>query len=323
MTTIWSITQLFDGAGAGGFEGGIAIGAGGVNNSGKVIGTALVSAGPGERAVVWDVSTPESYTLMSLTGGNFYSFGTGINAAGKSCGYAVPPQGGSNLSTAYRWAADGTATVLTPLGGDNEARGYGINDADQVVGFSALGGSIKPVIWNGTTATALGTGSYGVAYGVNNVWQAVGFVDSDAATWNNSTTLINLLVGFSYDVNASGVVASGNTVYLDATDSGSAVSLPSGAQAFAITDAGLLVGEDQFGGQPAYWNTYADPTTLLPPLDTLGDYQFPFGEALDTSPDGRYVVGYINDGAGTARSVVWTLVDVTNLSFSMSPGDVQ
>lgn len=188
-----------------------------INNSGEVVGYVTGSSGCAIAcAVIWSNGTP---TLLGAVAGATSTYPSSINNAGVVAGTAY---GQSIGNVAVTWS-NGTPTLLPAGEYSNASVATSINDAGQVVG--AAGESA--IEWNGSTQTILGLVpdyTTGYAYGVNNN---------------------NLVVGATCCDKTQGraVVWHGTVPSLLPQSSGGART----SAAYAVNDAGLVVGQAGFG----------------------------------------------------------------------------
>jgi probable HAF family extracellular repeat protein len=161
--------------------------------------------------------------------GGSYSEAYGINDAGQVVGYSETASGETHAFV----AENGVMTDLGTLGG---AYSYanGINNAGQVVGGASIAsGDFHAFLWKNGEMTDLGTlgGSFSEAYGVNDTAQVVGWSDTASGE----------LRAFLWE---NGVMADLNSL-LDPADA----AVWTLTIAYAINDAGQIVGTGLFGDQ--------------------------------------------------------------------------
>ena len=187
--TVWENGQASTLTGLGGMESG----ANGMNNSGLIVGWAMMPNYPtpgaaSHHAVSWYNGTVTD--LGTLTGGTA-AFATSVNNNGLIVGFS------DSSTTGYRavlWTGY-TATMLGNLGG-NGSYAYSINDSGQIVGISANANQDnRPVMWTDSGIQDLGTlgGSTGYALDINSSGQIVGNSTTSgsfsprAALWANGS----------------------------------------------------------------------------------------------------------------------------------------
>lgn len=192
--TVWANGQASTLPGLGGMESG----ANGINNSGLIVGWAMMPNYPtpgaaSHHAVSWYNGTVTD--LGTLTGGTA-AFATSVNNNGLIVGFS------DSSKTGYRavlWTGN-TATMLGNLGG-NGSYAYSINDSGKIVGISANANQDnRPVIWTDSGTQDLGTlgGSTGYAYDINSSGQIVGNSTASGSFSSRATLWAN---GSIYDLN--------------------------------------------------------------------------------------------------------------------------
>jgi probable HAF family extracellular repeat protein len=164
--------------------GGIDSRAGGINLSGRVVGTARTSSGA-YHAFLWTPTTPNgmSGTMADLgTLGGANSYAAGINDSGEVAGSS---DGGSIAVASAAFLYSGGKMIdlgsLGASGVQNDSQAIAINNFGQVVGASYTG-TTDAFLWtpstpNGTSGTMIDLGSLGgntVACGINTAGQVVG-----------------------------------------------------------------------------------------------------------------------------------------------------
>lgn len=259
------------GAPVGGQQSNIAFG---INNTGFAVGMVAWPITGNEfasHAVRWNNAIA---TDLGVVPGSAVSHARAINAAGDIAG-----NGFGAAETAVRWTAAGTLKTLDRLPTHTDSIAWRINSAGRIAGQSGIsdgGGSyyeLRPVYWDGTTATELPTPigfNHGLARGISDAGTIVGssasfddtdtlsYLDYRATRWDaGAPSLLPNLPGFSFgtaqSVNASGLVI--GACYSDVNNA-----------AFG------------FGGVPVLWSgdTVTDLSPLLAP-------SFPTGSTFSVS----------------------------------------
>jgi uncharacterized membrane protein len=263
-------TSLLDTQGASGST------AWGLNASGLVTGHVMALDG-GTRASLWQLDGAR--IELDLLGGAKSSRASALNATGTVVGVSLL---GHDFDSAERfatvWSQAGGAKALE-TGGVGQSWANGINDAGRIVGaFShtvASQSRTDAVRWDadGTvhTLASLG-GSYSQANGINSRGQIVGYSGSadgggGAVLWESDGSIRQLTAlgeemrfTWATRINAQGqVVGQSNASFEDAQTrastwlpDGSVQTLPQGgaigASAYALNDAGTVVGFSILGG---------------------------------------------------------------------------
>jgi probable HAF family extracellular repeat protein len=170
------------------------------------------------------------------TFGGGWGYAYDINNVGQITGSANRPNGPQH---AFRYQ-NGVMTDLGVLAGTTASQGLAINDLGQVVGrsFYTTGTGVEvnsAFLYSGSTMVNLG---YGQAFGINNAGDVVGCDGSHAFIYQNGTMI---------DLNT--LIAPGSGWTLSA--------------AFAINDAGQIVGQGSFNGNKAFLLTpIPEPATV-------------------------------------------------------------
>jgi probable HAF family extracellular repeat protein len=272
-----------------------------------------------------------SYTVTDLgTLGDYtQSQASAINAQGDVAG--------SSFTDGY--AADaflysgGSVTDLGSLGGP-KTYANSLNSADQVVGSSTTpDGFPHPFLYSDGVMADLGTlgGDYGVALGINEAGQVTGYsttAEGASHAFLYSDGGMSDLGGASsigHGINAYGQVAGSGSVgnfihaFLYSDGAITDLGLLSGgtySQAFALNDAGIVVGQSSTGDSPSHAFLYQDGQ--MSDLGTLGGQQ---SEALAINNAGQ-VVGYATDLSNAVRGFLWdsgTMIDLNSLIAPDAP----
>lgn len=215
-----------------------------------------VSGYSGPTAIVFDGVT---VTYLPTPGLTLESYAWGINANGQVTGALDLP---GNAEHVFLFSG-GSMTDLGALPGGNSGVGYAINDSGQITGQSAIAGNMffHAFLYSNGTMTDLGvlpggTSSQGNA--INDSGVVVGQADTAKydshafATQGNSPSLIDLgtlaggATGVGYTSNAFAINNAGEIV-------GTSSVLPSGKHAFLysggkMTDLGTLGGDSSANG---------------------------------------------------------------------------
>ena len=189
----------------------------GINDTGQVVGYAVLTAGAAcYHAVVWNGTTPTD--LGTLVAGGC-SQGIAINAPWPVAGWATTETNQYQKGTLWNGT---TPTDLGALGtaADLLSQATAINASGLVVGWSQNPdtGYQNATVWNGTAVTSLGTAAQeSEAYGINASGQVVGYstdnsLNGAATLWNGSTaTDLGALPGGTSSV-ANGINDAGQVV---------------------------------------------------------------------------------------------------------------
>lgn len=233
-----------------------------------------------------------------------------------------------NMATGARQAG-----ALPAPAGDVQSWAAGVNQSEAVVGgtLNTVGGLGVPVEWAASswspTFLNLNGGNYGTAQGINGTAQIVGyfgdFSRSDliyGALWEGNA--LTQITGFggrvtqAFDVNSAGV-AVGGSQYLGSeqyhafvwTKPGPVVPLPdagySGSRAWAINDAGVIVGDVYTVGtngssRAVRWL----PSATIGGAYTIEDLGLANSDALDINNAGE-IVGQYNPLSSTIKAFYW------------------
>jgi len=266
--------------------GGVQTQAIGINDSGQVVGPALVPGGT-FHAFLWENDTMTD--LGTLGGTSSRAFG--INNSGQVVGYSDLPD---FLYHAFLWE-NGVMTDLGTLGGDaGQSYAYGINDAGQVVGdfYHPESNTHHAFLWENGVMTDLGTlgGTQSYAYGINDAGQVIGYSRLPGDTlehaflWENGvmTDLGGTFGGsqaWAQGINNAGQVVGystlpGNTVqhaFLWETGVMTDLGTLGGTHsiAYGITDAGQVVGYSRFSGVSSLSHAFLWESGLMIDLNDL------------------------------------------------------
>lgn len=227
-------------------------------------------------------ATAQNY-VFSATGpiglGGGQTLPGGVNELGEVTGTSeLAPNVAPQFAFIY---GQGATTQLPTLGGI-ASLGVGINDAGTVVGYSAVPGNAYNHAFsysNGTmTDLTPGTGN-GYAYAVNGVGTIVG--ESDAPSIAGAFVFSN---GVMTGLNSLGGNPGGTL-----------------AAAFALNDAGEIVGTEEFTG-PVSSHAFSYSNGAVSDLGTLpgGNMSSAFGVNL-----GGVIVGSSNRGDGTTHAFLY------------------
>ena len=250
----------------------------GINDSGQVVGYSGTD-GLGDRGFIYT----EQSGILDLgvpppnDAGANSSMARAINNSSQVAGYAQTPVDFS--LRAFLLGPDGLTDVGT-LGG-SESYGFGINSSGQVVGQAATssGGYHAFLYTPGVGIADLGLlqgGIYSVATDVNDSGSAVGYC------WT------------SQNQNRVFVCVPGNPMSDLGTLGGT------GAQAYGISNSGLIVGDvDMPGGTRGF--VYESSGWMLQ-LPTLGGSQ---SHARGINDSGQ-IVGFADTTDGVPHAVIWT-----------------
>lgn len=232
------------------------------------------------------------YTIIDL--GSF-NIGGSIQASDISnSGVVVGGEFFSTTATAFRW--DGALHALPPLAGESTSGAEGINDLGRIVGDSVTNGNPRAVIWQNDVPTLLPvTGTRSNATDINNPGDVVG---TNRVSSRDRAFLLE-----------NGAVAS--------IDLGTLGGLE--AQAFAINDAGLVVGSAETANRNDHAFIWRDIN---------GNHQSDAGEMVQLSDLGlssaanaineqNYAAGFVLRPSFTRQAALWdsnrVRIDLPNL----------
>jgi len=260
---LFTITDL-------GTLGGKTSSASGISAWGQVVGTSTTSYGVSRAFVYWHGIMTDLGTL-----GGDYSSATAINNAGQVVGVAA-------ISTGDQHAFLFQGSTMTDLGtlGGTSSQANAINNYGQVVGSSTLAnGQTRAFLYDHGAMTNLGaldpSAYFSFANGINDQGEIVGTSDRGQAYLNASAAVIfsngqiSIISSLSAEidalyeptaVNSSGQIAGGgrfssleeaSSAFIDTADTVTLFSLPQPstasygpfASAYAINDAGVVVGD--------------------------------------------------------------------------------
>lgn len=245
-----------------------------INNSGQV----LVNAGTQGALSVSLWNRVGGTASLGMTGAN--NVGSAINSANDVAGAGQP--GGAGNVQAFLWQPGGNTTWLGTLGGVVSAAS-GVNTAREVVGTAFTAASLQHAfLWTSTSGMqdltpSLTNPGGATATAINTAGEAVGYYYPDGA--------LNV-VGFSW------------------TQSGGLQSFGApGTMAFAINDAGTIVGQELTAGGYRHAFSYTQAGGMKD-LGTLGGSM---STAYAINNKG-WIVGtsLTNDGTGMLHGFLWT-----------------
>jgi len=256
----------------GGTGGGTGSAANAINASGLVVGYAIGNAPNAQYAVLWNVNSPGTPTILGSLGGTSSS-ANAINDSGLIAGYSYTNNiyGANVTQEAVLWNvnAPGSPIVLGSLGGTAGSVANAINASGLMAGSSNTSGPqtrSHAVVWNGATPSDLGTlnGDLSGALAINDAGDVVGY--ANPAPGSSQETAFLYTGGTMYDLNTLLVPGSNITVSF----------------ATAINNRGQIAayGNGPYGGVPL----------LLTPITTLQSWRQQFfgttnntGNAADTA----------------------------------------
>jgi hypothetical protein len=321
-----------------------------VNDAGMIVGESTLyqnGASKGTRAIRYAPDSQSVTQLMPLgtsTGGFATARANAVNTGGVSVGFSSKYNAGGvvNIGTrAVKWTANTTApTELATFANSVNNNGFGqgealaINDSNTVVGYletysnNVLKG-VRPLRWKsdgsfmsldtlGTNATgdatakATGINASGTTIGYASKFDAIqGFIGNRAVRWAPNT-------GAATELGVLGGTALDGTTYTDA---------------YAISDAGLIVGASrkyllgtQIGSRATYWNTTG--SAVAAELQNLGTTAAGItdGEARAVNNLGA-IVGWMEKYSSNVlvgkRAVLWNTVGtdtITDLNTFLPAG---
>lgn len=276
-----------------------------INDAGQAVGYMIKP--DGDHAFLWEDVTVTDLTPL-LLGDNQAN---AINSVGQVVGYSRTAPG---HWTTFLWE-NGVATYLGPMPGGGSTFAQSINDAGQIVGFgTADSGWLHAVLWENGVLTDLGTfgGEASGAYDINNSGQIVGYSTTDPDLY---TEVVRAILWEDNVVTELGT--------LGGTGS---------ATAFAINDAGQIVGESETASGGVRGFVWQDGVmTELPPLDETAclDCDYDQSTAVAINSAGWIVGRSFRSGVGffESRATLWIPVQadlaVTKVTEneSVQPGD--
>ncbi len=309
----------------------------GINSSGQIVGISRTLSGD-MHAFLW-----ESGTMVDLgtLGGNS-SGGPHINEVGQVVGVSETSSGDQH---AFLWES-GTMIDLGTLGGDTSFA-HGINNAGSVVGQSQTSsGAMHAFLWEHGSMTDLGTlgGLGSSATLITDARRIAGYSDTALGdfgvfVWEDgSMVALDTLGGFysfPADINAAGhVVGQSWTPLSDRraalwestaiTNLGTLRNIgrddpaPEGSYAYAINDAGQIVGESENNIYSQHAFLWQSGTMI-----DLGSLAFGIGSdqgysrALAINNVGR-IVGESTTLAGPLHPAMWSII--TPVAIDIRPG---
>jgi probable HAF family extracellular repeat protein len=248
--------------------------------------------------------TPPNTESHAFSGavGFFTDLGTlgGLNSVARATNPSSLIAGESQMSSGVYHAfvafSGGQMTDIGTLGGP-ESRAYGVNDFGVVVGGSdvdAVSGVRHAFIYQNGVMSPLGAtlgGSATFAFDINNNAQVVGYADLPGSPGSSRAFLY----------------ANGSTVNLG--------SLGGRSVAYAINDAGVVVGDSAISGSsPLHAFRWADG--VMRDLGTLGGAN---SSAAAVGEDG-VVAGWAENAQGAKHAVIWHDGVITDLNTLIQPG---
>ena len=164
--------------------------AGGINDSGVIIGQYYVSQGAPIYAFALNSTSGAFLNLRGLGGmdGQYASVASGVNPFGNITGTAAPAEG---VLHAFFWSiGEGMQDLGTLEGGFSW--GFGINRSGEVVGSSEISGNVitHAFVWSPTLGMQdLGTlgGANSQGYAINDAGQIVGTADISSERTDSGT----------------------------------------------------------------------------------------------------------------------------------------
>jgi len=273
---LYSVTDLGT---LGGNSGGYGSTAYGINNSGVIVGDAILADGTSDHA--FSYTTAGGMVDLGTFGGT-YSSASAINNAGTIVGTANT--NGDATSYGFSYTTAGGMVSLGTMAGGTYSGASAINNAGTIVGIGdGTGYMFHAFVYSGGTMTDLGTlgGDRSLANGINSSGTIVGEADTGPGdTWT----------AFSY---SGGVMTNLGT--LDGPNSDS----------MGINDAGTIVGSADIYPYP---NTHAFSFSggTMSDLGTLYGYYYTNAYAINSS--GQIVGGGSVDGWGASK-YAFTVID--------------
>jgi uncharacterized membrane protein len=289
----------------------------GINNQGQVVGSAYLSNLHGEYPMLWDNGPAQPLESPPRKGGKalcisnngvvggerflWTKAGGFITIEGVSYGINGLGQtvGSNSLNFPCRWDSQSTATILAPL---QYGTAYGINDLGQIVGSAD---SIQ-FLWQAGQVTDLNKSLLGFDWqsvidvqAINNGMQIAGVARRLDSVTVNRAVLLNpvtskprfRLTDLGANLTANGINDRGEIVGNPAFfwHGGQLKSLPGSGTAYAINNAGKIVGSGYVGAEltAVSWDRQGNMT----PLETAG-----------TRSGGAFAVNLSGVAAGQAQN---------------------
>lgn len=295
--------------------GGTSSSANAINDSGLIAGysytTNIYGANVTQEAVLWNVNTPGSPSVLGSLGGTAGSVANAINASGVVVGSSYSLGNTAQYSVMWRGA---TLTVLGSLGGNNSAAAA-INDSGDVVGYSTLPGQ------ESTTHGFLYTG--GTMYDLTTLIPAGDVSIIGASGINNRGQICAIGYGSPYGGEAALLLTPITTLqswrqkYFGTTEgTGNAADA---ADPYGTGVPNLLV--------YALLGPYQDPATLKRSQLPQPQLTWPYLSYSFTEPPGVTGVNYVAEWSTTLLPGSWTAITDagtwTNHSFTIGAGGAQ
>ena len=127
----------------------------GINNSGRVVGSAATTGDANSHAFVYSGGV---MTDLGTLGSGTWSYAYGINDSDQIVGMSRYNTGSVTHAFLY---SGGVMTDLTPTL-DNFSTAWDINNAGQIAGSTGSGGGSRAFLYSGGVSTDLGLGPYGI-----------------------------------------------------------------------------------------------------------------------------------------------------------------